>query len=74
MTNATKDSDIFSLIVPTPVTKSKDPDLSHIISAGKNVAKGLSKGKLVVLESTVYPGVTEEVLKPILERFGSPSW
>jgi nucleotide sugar dehydrogenase len=68
--NATKDSDIILLIVPTPVTKSKDPDLSHIITAGEHVAEGLGKGKLVVLESTVYPGVTEEILKPILERSG----
>ncbi len=67
---ATKDSDIILLIVPTPVTKSKDPDLSYIISAGEKVAKELDKGNLVVLESTVYPGVTEEVLKPILESSG----
>lgn len=67
---ATRDSDIILLILLTPVTKSKDPDLSHIISAGENVAKGMGKGKLVVLESTVYPGVTEETLLPILESSG----
>lgn len=68
--DATRQSDIILLIVPTPVTKSKDPDLSHIISAGENVAKGMDKGKLIVLESTVYPGVTEETLQPILESSG----
>lgn len=70
LSKATQDSDIIILIVPTPITKSKDPDLSYIIEAGKEVAKGLSKGKLVILESTVYPGVTEEILKPILESTG----
>jgi nucleotide sugar dehydrogenase len=70
LTEATRNSDVIILIVPTPVTKSKDPDLSYIISAGENVAEGLGTGKLVVLESTVYPGVTEEILKPILERSG----
>ncbi|HHT18714.1 MAG TPA: nucleotide sugar dehydrogenase [Methanobacterium sp.] len=67
---ATRQSDIILLIVPTPVTKSKDPDLSHVMDAGKKVSRGLEKGKLVVLESTVYPGVTEEVLQPILEESG----
>ncbi|EKQ54504.1 MAG: nucleotide sugar dehydrogenase [Methanobacterium sp. Maddingley MBC34] len=67
LTEATQKTDIILLIVPTPVTKSKNPDLSHIESAGEQVAAGLGKGKLVVLESTVYPGVTEETLQPILE-------
>ena len=67
---ATKNSDVIILIVPTPVTPSKDPDLSYIIDAGSEVSQGLEKGKLVVLESTVYPGVTEETLKPILEKSG----
>lgn len=67
---ATSESDVILLIVPTPVTPSKDPDLSYIVHAGEDVAKGLGKGKLVVLESTVYPGVTEETLQPILESSG----
>jgi len=70
LTEATRQSDIILIIVPTPVTKSKDPDLSHIISAGENISKGMEPGKLVVLESTVYPGVTEETLQPILESSG----
>ena len=64
----TEKSDIVISIVPTPVDEFKDPDLTPIISSGEEIAKGLDKGKLVVLESTVYPGVTEEILKPILER------
>ncbi|WP_321421162.1 nucleotide sugar dehydrogenase [uncultured Methanobacterium sp.] len=67
---ATRRSDIILLVVPTPLTSSKDPDLSYIESAGKDIVKGLDKGKLIVLESTVYPGVTEETLQPILESQG----
>ncbi|EKF86374.1 nucleotide sugar dehydrogenase [Methanobacterium formicicum] len=70
LTGATRKSNIILLIVPTPVTSSKDPDLSYIISAGRDIVKGLDRGKLVVLESTVYPGVTEETLQPILESQG----
>lgn len=67
---ATRESDIIISIVPTPVDEFKDPDLTPIISSGEEIAKGLDKDKLVVLESTVYPGVTEEVLQPILEKSG----
>jgi UDPglucose 6-dehydrogenase/UDP-N-acetyl-D-galactosamine dehydrogenase len=51
--------------VPTPVTKSKEPDLSYVKSAAETVGNNLKKGATVVLESTVYPGVTEEVVAPI---------
>jgi len=54
--------------VPTPVTKSKEPDLKYVKSATEIVGKNLKKGAVVVLESTVYPGVTEEIVEPILER------
>jgi UDPglucose 6-dehydrogenase/UDP-N-acetyl-D-galactosamine dehydrogenase len=54
--------------VPTPVTKSKEPDLRYVKSAAETVGKNLKKGATVVLESTVYPGVTEEVVASILER------
>ena len=54
--------------MPTPVTKSKEPDLSYVKSAAKTVGKNLKRGAIVVLESTVYPGVTEEIVKPILEE------
>jgi len=69
-TAAVRDSDIVLIIVPTPVTPDKRPDLMPVISAGEDIARGMCPGKLVVLESTVYPGVTEEVLKPVLEQSG----
>ena len=56
------------IAVPTPVTKSKEPDLSYVKSAAEIIGKNLKKGAIVVLESTVYPGVTEEIVKPILEE------
>jgi UDPglucose 6-dehydrogenase/UDP-N-acetyl-D-galactosamine dehydrogenase len=61
-------ADFIIIAVPTPVTKSKDPDLSYIQSAARTIGTHLKRGATVVLESTVYPGVTEEVLKPILEQ------
>ena len=63
-----KQADFVIIAVPTPVTKSKEPDLSFVKSAAETVGKNLKKGCVVVLESTVYPGVTEEVVKPILEE------
>jgi len=60
--------DYICICVPTPVTSSKSPDLSYIISAGELVGKNLKKGSIVILESTVYPGLTQEVLIPILEK------
>ena len=67
---ATKKSDAIVITVPTPITSDKKPDLSHVVDAGQGIARGLDNGKLVVLESTVYPGVTEEILQPILEQSG----
>ena len=63
-----KQADFVIIAVPTPVTKSKEPDLSFVKSAAETVGKNLKKGCVVVLESTVYPGVTEEVVKQILEE------
>lgn len=63
-------SDIILIIVPTPITRMKQPDLSYIISVGEEISKGLKRGKLVILESTTYPGTCEEVLLPILEKSG----
>ena len=63
-----KQADFVLIAVPTPVTKFKEPDLSFVKSAAKTVGKNLKKGAIVVLESTVYPGVTEEIVKPILEE------
>jgi len=61
-------ADFIIIAVPTPVTKSKDPDLSYIESAARTIGRNMKRGAIVVLESTVYPGVTEDVLKPILEE------
>lgn len=64
------DVDAVSICVPTPLDKYKQPDLSYVVSSSKSVAKYMHRGLLVVLESTTYPGTTEEVLKPILEESG----
>ncbi|MFC1958254.1 nucleotide sugar dehydrogenase [Chloroflexota bacterium] len=58
------------ICVPTPVTEFKEPDLSFVKSAAKIVSQHMREGSVVVLESTVYPGVTEEIVKPILEESG----
>ena len=63
-----KQADFVLICVPTPLTKSKEPDLRYVKSAVEIVGKNLNKGAIVVLESTVYPGVTEEIVKPILEE------
>lgn len=62
--------DAVSIAVPTPLDLYKQPDLSYVVNSAKSVAKYLHKGMLVVLESTTYPGTTEEVLRPILEETG----
>ena len=63
-----KEADFILICVPTPVTKSKEPDLRYVKSAAESVGKNLKRNSIVVLESTVYPGVTEEIVKPILEE------
>ena len=63
-----READFVIIAVPTPVTKAKDPDLEPVISATEIVGRNLKKGAIVVLESTVYPGVSEEIMAPILER------
>lgn len=67
---AVRTSDIVLIIVPTPITKDKEPDLSYVVSAAEDISKSLKKGQLIVLESTVYPGVTDDIVKPILESSG----
>ena len=62
------DADMISICVPTPVTKSKEPDLFYVKSASETVGKYMKRGAVVVMESTVYPGLTEEVMLPILEK------
>ena len=63
-----KKADYVVIAVPTPITRSKEPDLSFVRSAAQIVGQNLKKGAIVTLESTVYPGVTEEVVGPILEE------
>lgn len=63
-----KKADVVIIAVPTPVTKSKEPDLYPVISASEIVGRNLKKGSIVVLESTVYPGTTEEIVGTILQR------
>lgn len=65
-----KDVDAVCIAVPTPLDIYKQPDLSYVIKSTQDVAKYLQKGMLIVLESTTYPGTTEEILKPILEETG----
>ncbi|MBX5466126.1 MAG: nucleotide sugar dehydrogenase [Firmicutes bacterium] len=63
-------ADVITICVPTPLTENKEPDLSYILSVADKVRKIMRPGQLVVLESTTYPGTTEEVLQPILETSG----
>jgi len=62
--------DALIICVPTPLSKSRDPDMTYIIKTGETIVQQLRKGQLVVLESTTYPGTTREVLVPILEKSG----
>ena len=62
--------DALVICVPTPLTEAREPDLSFITRTGEAIAPRLRRGQLVVLESTTYPGTTEELLQPILERAG----
>ena len=66
-----KSANFHIVAVPTPVDKNNDPDLSPLISASENIASILKKGDIVVYESTVYPGATEEICIPILEEKSS---
>ena len=65
-----RELDTISIAVPTPLRKTKDPDMSFVVSAAEQVAHHIHPGLLVVLESTTYPGTTEELLLPMLEKTG----
>lgn len=65
-----RDVDFIAICVPTPLDKHQQPDISYVRSSAEAIAKHLKKGTMVVLESTTYPGTTEELLKPILESSG----
>ena len=68
--SAILDLDTINIAVPTPLRKTKDPDMSFIVSACQETAKYLKPGKLVILESTTYPGTTDELVLPMLEGSG----
>ena len=63
-------ADVVTICVPTPLRKTKDPDLTFVVSAAERVAEHLHPGQLVILESTTYPGTTEEVVLPLLAESG----
>ncbi|WP_412067558.1 nucleotide sugar dehydrogenase [Rubrivirga sp. IMCC43871] len=64
------EADAISICVPTPLRKTRDPDLSHVLAASEAVAAQMRPGQLVVLESTTYPGTTRDVLVPLVEARG----
>jgi UDP-N-acetyl-D-glucosamine dehydrogenase len=63
-------ADTVSIAVPTPLAKTRDPDMSYVIAAAEAVARRAHPGMLIVLESTTYPGTTRDVMQPRLERLG----
>jgi len=64
------DLDVIDICVPTPLRKTRDPDLSFVVSALQGATPHLRVGQLVILESTTYPGTTEEIVRPMLEATG----
>src|SRR5258708_4690047 len=62
--------DAIIICVPTPLRKTKDPDMSYILTAGGEIQKYMRRGQLIILESTTYPGTTDEVLQPMFEDKG----
>jgi UDP-N-acetyl-D-glucosamine dehydrogenase len=65
-----KDCDVVIICVPTPLRKTKEPDVSYILAAAEEIKQRLHEGQLIVLESTTYPGTTNEVLLPMFEETG----
>ena len=68
--SAVAEMDALTICVPTPLSKTRTPDLSYVVSAVESVAENLREGQLIALQSTTYPGTTEEIVLPILERAG----
>ena len=68
--SAVLELDTINICVPTPLRKTKDPDMSYIVSACQEIARNFHAGSLVILESTTYPGTTDEVVLPMLEKSG----
>lgn len=67
---ALRGADTINICVPTPLRKTRDPDISYIVDAVKEIQKTIHRGQLIILESTTYPGTTEEVILPLLEEKG----
>jgi UDP-N-acetyl-D-glucosamine dehydrogenase len=65
-----RDLDTVNICVPTPLRKTKDPDMSYIVAATQEIAKYFHPGLLIILESTTYPGTTDELVLPMLEKTG----
>jgi UDP-N-acetyl-D-glucosamine dehydrogenase len=65
-----QECDVINICVPTPFTKTKDPDISYIVNSGQEISKYLRKDQLIILRSTTFPETTEKVLLPILEKTG----
>src|SRR5438094_6291382 len=65
-----KNCDAIIICVPTPLRKTKEPDVSYILAAAEQIQKNVRRGQLIILESTTYPGTTDEVLLPMLEATG----
>jgi UDP-N-acetyl-D-glucosamine dehydrogenase len=65
-----KSCDAIIICVPTPLRKTKEPDISYILAAAEEITKNLRRGQVVILESTTYPGTTDEVLLPMFEAAG----
>jgi len=68
-----KDADAIIIAVPTPLSRQREPDLSYVESTAKAIAPRLRRGQLVVLESTTWPGTTDEIMRPVLEKTGLKS-
>src|ERR1700758_4914091 len=68
--SAIADLDTINICVPTPLRKTKDPDMSYIVSACQEILKYFHPGMLAILESTTYPGTTEELVLPMLSASG----
>ena len=66
--NNNYNSDVYIVAVPTPLDKNKKPDLTYLIKATNNICKSLKPGNIIVYESTVYPGATEEILIPLIKK------
>ena len=65
-----RELDTINICVPTPLRKTKDPDMSYIVASAEEIAKRLRPGQLIILESTTYPGTTDELVLPMLEKSG----